>query len=131
MLQAFCLFLLWVIVGSLICFPSSIACLDWYGFGFMTHKTEDCSIAIIWLIINFLVFFIFLFSPQIEEGRPLPSPSHLKRKIIIKNKKLKPEQEMEGEKLILFRYISYWEEKNYFLLYCDKYKYLNLSFSRP
>ena len=33
---------------------------------------------------------------KLEEGRPLPSPSHLKRRIIIKNKKLKPEQE-EGE----------------------------------
>lgn len=35
--------------------------------------------------------------PKLEEGVPLPSPSHLKRKIIIKNKKLKPEQESEGE----------------------------------
>ena len=90
--------------------------------------TEDCSIAVIWLIINSC---FFLFSPQIEEGRPLPSPSHLKRKIIIKNKKLKPEQEMEGEKIILFSYISYWGKKNYFLLYFDKYRYFNLFFSRP
>ena len=91
----------------------------------LQRPTENCSIAVIWLIIN------FLFSPQIEEGRPLPSPSHLKRKIIIKNKKLKPEQEMEGEKIILFSYISYWGEKNYFHLYFDKYKYVNLFFSRP
>lgn len=34
-------------------------------------------------------------SHPLEEGRPLPSPSHLKGKIIIKNKKLKPEQECE------------------------------------
>lgn len=40
------------------------------------------------------------FPVKLEEGRPLPSPSHLKRRIIIKNKKLKPEQECEGEKKI-------------------------------
>ncbi|XP_015762799.1 PREDICTED: 1-phosphatidylinositol 4,5-bisphosphate phosphodiesterase-like [Acropora digitifera] len=34
-------------------------------------------------------------SHPLEEGRPLPSPSHLKGKIIIKNKKLKPEQECD------------------------------------
>jgi len=40
---------------------------------------------------------LLLLLPQLEEGIPLPSPNHLKRKIIIKNKKLKPEQESEGE----------------------------------
>lgn len=30
---------------------------------------------------------------QIESGRPLPSPNDLKRKILIKNKRLKPEVE--------------------------------------
>lgn len=30
---------------------------------------------------------------QIESGRPLPSPTELKRKILIKNKRLKPEVE--------------------------------------
>lgn len=30
---------------------------------------------------------------QIESGRPLPSPNELKRKILIKNKRLKPEVE--------------------------------------
>lgn len=30
---------------------------------------------------------------QIEAGRPLPSPNELKRKILIKNKRLKPEVE--------------------------------------
>lgn len=34
-------------------------------------------------------------SHPLEEGRALPSPSHLKGKIVIKNKKLKPEQECE------------------------------------
>ena len=43
------------------------------------------------------------FSIKLEEGRPLPSPSHLKRRIIIKNKKLKPEQE-EGESKEFFMF---------------------------
>ena len=30
---------------------------------------------------------------QMEPGRPLPSPNELKRKILIKNKRLKPEVE--------------------------------------
>lgn len=38
-----------------------------------------------------------LVSPQLEEGKPLPSPNALKGKILIKNKKLKPEQEAEGD----------------------------------
>jgi len=50
----------------------------------------------------------FIFK-QLEKGRPLPPPSKLKRKILIKNKRLKPEvekQELElylkGIRLILF-----------------------------
>lgn len=34
---------------------------------------------------------------KLEEGRPLPSPNQLRGRILIKNKKLKPEQEAEGE----------------------------------
>lgn len=34
-----------------------------------------------------------IFSQQLEPGRPLPSPNDLKRKILIKNKRLKPEVE--------------------------------------
>jgi hypothetical protein len=46
----------------------------------------------------------------LEEGRALPSPNQLKGKILIKNKKLKPEQEAEGEsaygKLILIHIVA-------------------------
>jgi len=48
--------------------------------------------------ISLLLWLSAIFPVKLEEGRPLPSPSHLKRRIIIKNKKLKPEQECEGEK---------------------------------
>lgn len=43
------------------------------------------------------VKFVFF---KLEEGKPLPSPSLLKGKIIVKNKKLKPEQEYEGEYVV-------------------------------
>lgn len=39
--------------------------------------------------------------PQLEPGSPLPPPSALKRKILIKNKRLKPE--VEKAELELFR----------------------------
>ena len=35
------------------------------------------------------------FSKQLQKGKPLPPPSKLKRKILIKNKRLKPEVEKE------------------------------------
>lgn len=34
---------------------------------------------------------------QMESGRPLPSPNDLKRKILIKNKRLKPEVEQSTQ----------------------------------
>lgn len=44
--------------------------------------------------------FLFLFT-QLEPGAPLPPPSALKRKILIKNKRLKPE--VERQELELFQ----------------------------
>lgn len=41
-----------------------------------------------------------------ESGRPLPSPSDLKRKILIKNKRLKPEVE-QSTRTILIRSIHF------------------------
>lgn len=45
-----------------------------------------------------LVFFLFI---QLEPGAPLPPPCALKRKILIKNKRLKPE--VERQELELFQ----------------------------
>ena len=42
-----------------------------------------------------------IFHVQLEPGVPLPSPSQLKRKILIKNKRLKPD--VEKQELELFR----------------------------
>ena len=36
-----------------------------------------------------------MFSKKLQKGKPLPPPSKLKRKILIKNKRLKPEVEKE------------------------------------
>ncbi|EDO42237.1 predicted protein [Nematostella vectensis] len=51
-------------------------CMDILGDMLVTKPLESCPL---------------------EEGRPLPSPNQLRGKILIKNKKLKPEQEAEGE----------------------------------
>ena len=41
------------------------------------------------------------FSLQLEPGVPLPSPNQLKRKILIKNKRLKPDVEKSKYKVII------------------------------
>lgn len=51
-----------------------------------------CNISDSFLNINHSFVILFSFG-QIEAGRPLPSPNDLKRKILIKNKRLKPEVE--------------------------------------
>nr|CAD7451301.1 unnamed protein product [Timema bartmani] len=44
---------------------------------------------------------VFLLHPQLEPGVPLPSPNSLKRKILIKNKRLKPDVEKRELELFL------------------------------
>ena len=44
---------------------------------------------------------MFFYCPQLEPGIPLPPPCLLKRKIIIKNKRLRPE--VEKQELELFQ----------------------------
>lgn len=44
-----------------------------------------------------------LASHPLEAGYPLPSPNDLKRKILIKNKRLKPDVE-KGWSIVLFHY---------------------------
>ena len=39
---------------------------------------------------------------QLEPGRPLPSPNDLKRKILIKNKRLKPEVEKSKSNTLIY-----------------------------
>lgn len=43
------------------------------------------------------LFFCLFVLLQMESGRPLPSPNDLKRKILIKNKRLKPEVEQSTQ----------------------------------
>lgn len=45
---------------------------------------------------------------QIESGRPLPSPNDLKRKILIKNKRLKPEVEQSKQRTHLVGRLDSW-----------------------
>ena len=49
----------------------------------------------LWYGMIWYMFEDILYSTQLEEGKPLPSPQVLKGRIIIKNKKLKPEQEQD------------------------------------
>lgn len=53
------------------------------------------------MFLLYLSIFNYFFILQLDPGTPLPPPSVLKRKILIKNKRLKPE--VEKQELELFK----------------------------
>jgi hypothetical protein len=48
---------------------------------------------VVYVYIQLIAFRTCLWSAQLEPGVPLPSPNQLHRKILIKNKRLKPDVE--------------------------------------